>query len=339
MLVNLLLVGLILIILIVLFFLDLFETSDYLCKRKFGLSVMEGLLCCSKYVTLVESCRFFLKFSQVLMGSVADKSDDEYSVITDKGDIGFVDFDRYKSACSYNPNGESEIVVISVPFPLIGGKPKSGIVGETIVDSITIENTTNDSLELWSIKIYDSKPEDSFTLSLMKPPTPCSDMQYVQEFMESFSLEDRMLRPGQTLTVWLSCKPKEIGLHTSAVHINVGDETIERLVFVLAEDKVSQSLASSRPYYRDRKKKAPAIDVFAPNAFVVGSRPTRARNQGFRYRLSSYPIPGDIREIIEKKQFPDAIGEGLRRDNYIVYFRILLNIEEIKMEVCFQIFI
>ncbi|XP_009791431.1 probable RNA helicase SDE3 [Nicotiana sylvestris] len=266
------------------------------------------------------------------MGSVADKSDDEYSIITDKGDIGFVDFDRYKSACSYNPNGESEIVVISVPFPLIGGKPKSGIVGETIVDSITIENTTNDSLELWSIKIYDSKPEDSFTLSLMKPPTPCSDMQYVQEFMESFSLEDRMLRPGQTLTVWLSCKPKEIGLHTSAVHINVGDETVERLVFVLAEDKVSQSLASSRPYYRDRKKKAPAVDVFAPNAFVVGSRPTRARNQGFRYRLPSYRIPGDIREMIEKEQFPDVIGEGLRRDNYILYFRILLNIEEIKME-------
>ncbi|MCD7466102.1 hypothetical protein HAX54_002501 [Datura stramonium] len=266
------------------------------------------------------------------MGTVAHKSDDEYSIISDKGDIGFVDFDRYKSACSYNPNEESSIVVISVPFPLIGGKPKSGFVGETVVDSITIENTTNETLELWSINIYDSKPEDSFTLSLMKPPTACSDVQYVQEFMESFSLEDRMLRPGQTLTVWLTCKPKEIGLHTSAVHFNVGDDTIERLVFVLAEDKVSQSLASSRPFNRDRKKKAPAVDVFTSNGFVVGSRPTRAPNRGFRYWLPSYPIPQDIREIVEKKQCPDVIGEGLRRDNYIAYFRILLAIEEIKME-------
>lgn len=266
------------------------------------------------------------------MGTVSYKSDDEYSTITDKGDIGFVDFDKYKSAASYNPNEESDIVVISVPFPLIAGKPKSGFVGETVVDSVTIENTTNETQELWSIKIYDSKPEDSFTLSLMKPPTACSDVEYVQEFMESFSLEDRMLRPGQTLTVWLTCKPKEIGLHTSAVHFNVGDDTIERLVFVLAEDKVSQSLASRRPFHRDRKKKAPAVDVFAANAFVVGSRPTRASNRGFRYRLPSYPIPGDVREMIENKQFPDVIGEGLRRDNYIAYFRTLLAIEEIKME-------
>ncbi|KAH0665897.1 hypothetical protein KY285_027103 [Solanum tuberosum] len=266
------------------------------------------------------------------MGTISYKSDDEYSTITDKGDIGFVDFDKYKSAGSYNPNEESDIVVISVPFPLVAGKPKSGFVGETVVDSVTIENTTNETQELWSIKIYDSKPEDSFTLSLMKPPTACSDVQYVEEFMESFSLEDRMLRPGQTLTIWLTCKPKEIGLHTSAVHFNVGDDTIERLVFVLAEDKVSQSLASRRPFHRDRKKKVPAVDVYAANAFVVGSRPTRAPNRGFRYRLPSYPIPGDIREMIEKKQFPDVIGEGLRRDNYIAYFRTLLAIEEIKME-------
>lgn len=266
------------------------------------------------------------------MGTISYKSDDEYSTITDKGDIGFVDFDKYKSAGSYNPNEESDIVVISIPFPLVAGKPKSGFVGETVVDSVTIENTTNETQELWSIKIYDSKPEDSFTLSLMKPPTACSDVQYVEEFMESFSLEDRMLRPGQTLTIWLTCKPKEIGLHTSAVHFNVGDDTIERLVFVLAEDKVSQSLASRRPFHRDRKKKVPAVDVYAANAFVVGSRPTRAPNRGFRYRLPSYPIPGDIREMIEKKQFPDVIEEGLRRDNYIAYFRTLLAIEEIKME-------
>lgn len=166
----------------------------------------------------------------------------------------------------------------------------------------------------------------------MEPPTACSDVEYVQEFMESFSLEDRMLRPDQTLTVWLSCKPKEIGLHTSAVHFNVGDDTIERLVFVLAEDKVSHSLASSRPFHRNRKKKVPAVDVFSANGYVVGSRPTRPPTRGFRYRLASYPIPQDLREVIEKKQFPDVLEEGLRRDNYIDYFRTLLAIEEVKME-------
>ncbi|KAK4365941.1 hypothetical protein RND71_013821 [Anisodus tanguticus] len=266
------------------------------------------------------------------MGTITDKSDDEYSVISDKGDIGFIDFDRYKSACSYNPNEESNVVIISVPFPLIGGKPKSGFVGESIVDSITIENTTNESLDLWLVEIYDSKPEGSFTLSLMEPPTASSDVEYVRQFMESFSLGDRMLRPGQTLTIWLICNPKEIGLHTSAVHFNVGDDNIERLVFVLAEDKVSQSLTSSRPFHRDRKKKMPAVDVFAANGFVGGSRPTRTPNRGFRYRLPSYIIPGYLREMLEKKQFPDVIGQGLRRDNYIDYFRTLLAIEEIKME-------
>ncbi|CAN4097599.1 unnamed protein product [Withania somnifera] len=210
------------------------------------------------------------------MGTIAYQSDDEYSIISDKGDIGFVDFDKYKSACSYNPNEVSDIVVISVPFPLIEEKPKSGFVGETVADSVTIENTTNETLELWSIKIYDSKPEDSFLLSLMKRPTACSDVHYVQQFMESFRIEDRiedrMLRPGQPLTVWLTYEPKEIGLLTSAVHFNVGDDPIERLVFVLAEDKV-------------------------PSLWVS--------NRSFRYRLPSYHIPGDVGGMIEKKQFPD----------------------------------
>ncbi|KAH0662190.1 hypothetical protein KY284_027121 [Solanum tuberosum] len=272
--------------------------------------------------------RFLFNSFQLLVATIAYKSDDEYSTITYKGDIGFIDFDKYKSAYSYNPNEESDIVVISVPFPLIEGKPKSGFVGETVVDSITIENTTDETVDLWSIKIYDSKPEDSFTLSLMKPPTACSDLQYVEEFMESFSLEDRMLQPGRPLTVWLTCKPKEIGLHTSAVHFNVGDDNIERLVFVLAEDKVSQSLASSWPFHRNRRKKAPAVDV----GFVGGSRPMRDSYSIFRHKLLSYPIPRDVRQMIEKKQFPDVIGEGLRRDNYVAYFRTLLAIEEIKME-------
>nr|GMD66134.1 probable RNA helicase SDE3 [Ipomoea batatas] len=263
------------------------------------------------------------------MGTVDDKSDDEYSVIGDKGDLGFIDFEKHKSSGSYEPNRENEKFVISVPFPLVNGRPISGSVGETIVNEITVTNTTKDPLDLWSIKIYDSKPEDSFTLSLMKPPSENSDAEYIEEFMESFSLEDKTLRPEQTLTVWLSCKPKEIGLHTSAVHFNVGEETIERLVFILAEDKVCQSLVSNRPYHRARKKK---VEVFTGDAFIVGSRPSRASNRGFKNRLPEYPIPTEIIELVEKNQMPDAIIEGLRKENYFNYFRTLLAMEEIKIK-------
>ncbi|VFQ78197.1 unnamed protein product [Cuscuta campestris] len=263
------------------------------------------------------------------MGTVDNKSDDEYSVIGDKGDLGFVDIANYKSSGSCDPNGESEVVVISVPFAWINGRPLSGFVGETIVNPITIKNITDDSLDLWSIKIYDSKPEGSFTLSLMKPPIPSSDAESIEDFVESFSVEDRTLRPGQTLIVWLSCKPKEIGLYTTAVHFNVGDELIERLVFILAEDKVCQSLVSKRPYHRERKNKG---NGFSVDGYVAGSRPSRSSNRSFKHKVPEYPIPKELRELVDKKMMPVVIAEGLKMNNYSIYFRTLLAFEEIKIE-------
>ncbi|CAH9120870.1 unnamed protein product [Cuscuta epithymum] len=143
------------------------------------------------------------------MGTVDVKSDGEYSAIGGKGDLGFIDIENYKSRGSCDLDGESEIVHISAPFALVNGRPVSGCVGETIVNATTVKNITDDSLDLSSIKIHDSKPEDSFTLSLMEPPTATSDVDFIEEFVETFSVEDKTLRPGQTLTVWLSCKPKE----------------------------------------------------------------------------------------------------------------------------------
>ncbi|KAL0376647.1 UNVERIFIED_CONTAM: putative RNA helicase SDE3 [Sesamum calycinum] len=270
---------------------------------------------------------------QPLMGTVRYKSDDEYSVIGDKGDIGFIDIENCKSICSYNPSEESEIVNISVPFPLVKGKPQSGFVGETLFDSITIKNTTGEPLDLWSVSIYDSKPENSFTISIMEPPTVKSDVEYIQDFVESFSLEDRVLRTDQALTIWLSCKPKEIGLHSAAVHFSVGDETIERLVFVLAEDKISQSLSSSKPYRRSRKKKQDVVNAHAADAaYVVGPRPSRGSNRGFKYHLPDYPIPAQIRDMVNNQQIPDVIHEGLTETNYGPFFKTLLAMEEIKLE-------
>lgn len=269
------------------------------------------------------------------MGTVNDSWDEERSVIGDKGDIGFIDYADDKSMCSYNVKDEGPIL-ISVPFPLVGGKPRSGFIGETIIDSITIENTTDESVQLWSIQIYDSKPEnDSFTLSLMEPPSENSDEEYILEFLESLSLEDRVLQPGRTLTVWLSCKPKGIGLHTSAVHFNVGDETIERLAFLLAEDKISHSLASNKPFQRRSKKKQLGMGMSSSNEFVAGARPSKATSRGFKYRLPPYPIPDGVREMLENKHAPDAILEGLTKENYASYFKTLVIMEEIKLEVIF----
>ncbi|THF99592.1 hypothetical protein TEA_023853 [Camellia sinensis var. sinensis] len=256
---------------------------------------------------------------------------DEFSSIPDRGEIGFIDYDDDKSVCSYNPDEEGPIVV-SVPFPVVNGKPQSISVGETASDLITIRNTTMEPVELWKVDIYDSNPKDSFTISLMEPPSPTSDMEYIREFLEYFCLDDRVLQPGQTLSVWLSCKPKGVGLHTTAVHFDVGDDRIERVVLLLAEDKISKSLASNKPYRRDRKKKPLVVDAYAVDAYVLGARPAKASTRGPRFCLPSYPIPKDIRKLVENKDIPTGITEGLKKENYCNYFTTLLNMEEIKME-------
>lgn len=265
------------------------------------------------------------EFGSKLNGKWAD---DECSVIGDEGEIGFIDFDDDKSACSYNPEEEGPIV-ISVPFTLVNGKqPRSAFVGERVADLITIKNTTCDPVDLWGVKIYASNPENTFTLSLMKPPSADSNVESARGFLESFSLEDRVLQPGDTLTVWLSCKPKEIGMHTSIVHFDLETEKIERVVFLLAEDKISQSLASKAPYSRGMKKK-----LFTADQFVVGSRPSRTKNRSVKNRLPRYDIPYDIRELLESKQVPDVVLRGLTVENYASYFKTLLIMEELQLEV------
>lgn len=263
-----------------------------------------------------------------MMGSLDDRSDDEYSVIGDKGEISFIDFQRDQSVCNYDLN-EDDPVVVSVPFAFVDGKPRSVFVGETAADSISITNNTDDQIDIWSIKIYASTPENSFTLSLMEPVSENSGVNAIQGFLESFSLEDRVLQPGETLTVWLSCKPKEIGLYTSVVHIDVGDK-IERVVFLLVDNKISRSLVSKKPYVRSTRKKHFDVDTY-----VVGSRPARITTR-FKKRLPKYPIPKEVRELIENKQIPAAIRGGLTRENYAPFFKTLVNMEELKLEVRFS---
>lgn len=265
-----------------------------------------------------------------MMGSYEDRSDDEYSVIGDKGEISFIDYQRDQSVCSYDLN-EDDPVVVSVPFAFVDGKPRSVFVGETAADSISITNNTDDQIDIWSIKIYASTPENSFTLSMMEPVSENSGVNAIQGFLESFSLEDRVLQPGETLTVWLSCKPKEIGLYTSVVHIDVGDDKIERVVFLLVDNKISRSLVSKKPYARGTRKKHFDVDKY-----VVGSRPARIATGRFKRKLPQYPIPKDVRELIENKQIPDAIRGGLTRENYAPFFKTLLNMEELKLEVRFS---
>lgn len=265
------------------------------------------------------------------MSTVGGKWDeDECSVIGDKGDIGFIDFNDDKSFCSYNPAAEGPIV-ISVPFPFVGGrqgeKPQSVVVGETVSDKITIENTTRMPVELWGVKIYASTPEDSFTLSLMEPPKKDS-VEAVRAFLESTSLEDRVLQPGDTLTVWLSCKPKEIGMHTSVVQFDFEDNQIERAVFLLADDKISQSLASTRPFEKRTKKKPIVVD-----SYHVAVRPSRkTERRPFKNRLPRYDMPKELRDHLLSQQYPECVTEGLTRRNYADHFKTLLMIEEIQLE-------
>ncbi|KAF7821326.1 putative RNA helicase SDE3 [Senna tora] len=160
---------------------------------------------------------------------------------------------------SYIPN-EKDPVEISVPFLVVCGKPQSVFVGDTIADSITNKNPTSEPMDLWSVHILASNPEDSFTLSLMEPPSANSNVDSVEDFLESFYLEDRM--PGEILKLWLSCKTKEMGLHTSVVYFDAGDVKIERVVFLLVEDEISHSLGSGKPFSNKRKKYKSIVDTF-----------------------------------------------------------------------------
>ncbi|KAI9115069.1 hypothetical protein K1719_014082 [Acacia pycnantha] len=253
-------------------------------------------------------------------------SDEERSVIGSKADLGFLDFEEEKSVYSYALN-EEDPIVISIPFPLVDEKPQSVCVGQTSVDVITIKNTTNEPVELWSVHIFASSPEDCFTLSLMEPPSENSNVDSIQGFLESFSLEDRMLQPNEILKVWLSCKTKDLGLHSTIVYVDAGDERIERTVFLLAEDKISQSLASKKPYSKGRKK-----EKFVVNTFVAGSRPQKKGNRAYKNRLPTYDIPKEIRDMLESNQIPDAIERGLTRKNYASYFKTLVMMEELQLE-------
>ncbi|XP_058086867.1 probable RNA helicase SDE3 [Magnolia sinica] len=252
--------------------------------------------------------------------------DDNYSVIGDKPEVGFLDFEEERSGHDFEPIDEGP-VTISTPFPFVEGKPQSALVGETTVDSVTVRNTTSEPIDLWGVKIFSSNPEGMYTLSVLEPPTATSDVETIQEFLESSSLEDRVLQPGQTIKIWLSCKPKDIGLHTAIVHFDAGDDKIEKVVFLLAEDKVSQSLASTKPFSRVPRRKQ-----FVCQEYVVGSRPPKKAAQGFKYNLPNFPIPKDVRAMIENKKVPKVLIEGLNSSNYADFFCNLVIMEEIHLE-------
>ncbi|PKI44671.1 hypothetical protein CRG98_035026 [Punica granatum] len=262
------------------------------------------------------------------MSNYGGDDDEVYSVIGDKGEIGYIDIDNDPSVCSYDPSEEGPVVV-SIPFPFIERKPQSALTGQTSKCSITVTNTTDESVELWGIRIYCSNPADSFKLSIMEPPFPDSDDRYIRAFREDYYLEDRVLEPKQTLTLWLSCKPKDVGLHTSIVHFDAGEDRIERVVFLLADDSLSQSLASNRPYSQvPRRRHSTHVDDYVPS-----ERPLKTKTQqNFKFFLDVYPIPKYVRELVAKRQLPKDLWEGLDPENYTGYFSALIILEELHLE-------
>ncbi|WVZ55292.1 hypothetical protein U9M48_005971, partial [Paspalum notatum var. saurae] len=272
------------------------------------------------WLTLRESGRF-------KMGTyIRNRSDDEFSVAGEKPEVEFIDFQNDESLQDYA--FEDGPVVITAPFPFDDGKPKSVIVGETAADTICIENTSPEPVNLWSVRIFSSNPEDSYVLSMMRPPQNDADEEAKHAFLGLTSVEDRTLLPGQTLTIWLSCTPKDIGLHTSIVHVDIGDEKIERVAFLLADDNVSKALFADKPYSRKRAQ----TKKFDPSPIVPGCRPTWQHTQGFKHKLPQFAIPADIRELIESKQRPDVLFEELSMINYAQFFSTLLVMEELNLE-------
>ncbi|KAK1309746.1 putative RNA helicase SDE3 [Acorus calamus] len=262
------------------------------------------------------------------MGSAVDnKWGDEYSVVGDKEDVGFLDFEDDKSLHSFDPSEEGP-VIISMPFPFVGGKPQSALIGVRKVDSITIRNTTSESMDLWSVRIFSSNPENTYTLSTMKPPRTVAEEEEMG-FLESDKLEDWVLQPRQTLTIWLSCKPVDIGIHNAVLHFDLGDEKIERVAFLLVEDKVSQILTSSRPYQKAPRKKQQQFNV---DTFVAGAQPARTIKRDFKYHLPQFKIPLEVREMIEHEEIPEVVSEGLTPTNYIDFFTNLIIMEELHLE-------
>ncbi|CAM0871385.1 unnamed protein product [Alopecurus aequalis] len=258
---------------------------------------------------------------------MGNHSDDEFSVAGDKPEVEFMDFQNDSTLQDYQ--SDDGPVVVTTPFPFMNGKPKSVLVGETSADTICIENTSSEPVNLWSIRIFSSNPEDSYLLSMMRPPSNDADEEAKKAFLGLTSVEDRTLQPGQTLTIWLSCMPKEIGLHTSIVHVDIGDEKIERVAFLLADDNVSMALFTDKPYSRGRGTQQ---KKFEGSTFVPGIRPIRQHTQGFKYKLPQFAIPVEIRELIECKQRPDVLSEELSMMNYAKFFSTLLVMEEINLE-------
>ncbi|KAL3507856.1 hypothetical protein ACH5RR_033238 [Cinchona calisaya] len=118
---------------------------------------------------------------------------------------------------------ESDVVTISIPFPLIEGKPQSRLAGATVVDSITIEDKTSN------------------------PPI-------------------------------------------SAVHFSVENDTIERLAFIMAEDNISQSLASGKLFNRFRKKRQSIVGL-------AKRRPLLVYEDSVLARLSREDQPLQVRTL------------------------------------------
>lgn len=250
--------------------------------------------------------------------------DERYGVAGEKGKLGFIDHEIENALQKSSPD-EKGPLVISTPFPFINGKPQSALIGETSASEISIKNVTSEPIELWSVNIYSSNPEDSFVLSIRKPPTKEEEDT---RFVALTSLEDKVILPNETWTIWISCTPKEIGMHVSAVHFKAGD-TVERFAFLLAEDEISQALFANKPYMRiHREKKLPNH-----SEFVGGSRPSRTGGHRRKFfTLPQYAIPDDLRRIVEDKQIPNVLHEKLSDANYFTYFSALLIMEEISLE-------
>ena len=188
-------------------------------------------------------------------------------------------------------------LIISPPFPFSGGIPQSARVGETSAGTLKIKNASDQALQLSRVLIHSSNPEDSFLLSL-PPPAATNYISHEEDEIPSFSVVDsstelevhRLLLPEEILQVWLCCRPQQVGVHSAVIHIiAAGVESEHRVVYLLADDLISESLASCKPFSRAKKKN------LSTKGCVPVSKPFKKFNSSFK--LPQFAVPDDLRGL------------------------------------------
>eukprot|EP01018_Ginkgo_biloba_P007019 Gb_02746 [translate_table: standard] len=238
-------------------------------------------------------------------------------------------------------------ICVSYPFPFENDRPRSVNRGRGETEAISIVNNKKTTVKLLAVKLVDSRPSYSFSLSISASTSglgksvqcqhkPClSNVESLEFKIQSMSLSPScanslslvggpwLIEPGHHLIIYLSCTAKEIGLHRSSVIFDFQNQKVMRHATLLADDDVSKQLAPTEPYSRMHRRKTGSL-----RRFVHGVPPPLPN---FLKQLDVYPIPNSLMKRIGK-EVPQILEQGISMDTYSEYLSTLLHLEELQMK-------